>query len=135
MTTLLDEIPIYEKRPVSISAEHFNSVQIALKRIASTIRFELPKLRTLDLVLDKDDWVVVDRSLNDIPVIAWTEFQSEGRLDLHHPIACQLQIYHQHATIIIEKVMEAMELIIGEKLDEKFPDTDDTTVTPISGRN
>ena len=135
MPTLLDEVPIYEKRPVSISAEHFNSVQIALKRIASTIRFELPRLRTLDLVLDKEAWVVVDRSLNDIPIIAWTEFQSGGRLDLHHPIACQLQIYHEHGTIIIEKVMEAMELIIGEKLDEMFPGDNSSTVTSIKGRN
>jgi hypothetical protein len=107
-----------------MSAEHFNTVQLALKRLSKTIRIELPKLRTLDLLLDKDAWIVVDHSLNDIPVIAWTDFDAKDRANLNQAIPCQILIYHQHATLIVEKVMEAMEIIIGEKLDEQVSESD-----------
>lgn len=135
MSPLLDGIPVYERKSATMSAEHYNTVQLALKRLSKTIRFSLPKLRTLDLLLDKNAWIVVDHSLNDIPVIAWTDFDTSERSDLNKPIPCVVLMYHQHAPIIIEKVMEAMEIIIGEKLDEQLSDEDNNKVIPFSLEN
>ena len=54
MYTRLDDIPIYELRDESNKALHFNQVQVALKRIGESIRYPIPKLRHLDLILEKD---------------------------------------------------------------------------------
>ena len=116
MRSRLDEIPTFEIRESLLRAQDFNLVRIALKRLGTPIRIELPRLRTLDFIFEKDVWVIVDRSLNDIPVIAWLDFSEAMRNNLHEPIACQQRSYHTHARIIIDKAFEAMHLILGEKL-------------------
>ena len=128
---LLDGIPIYELSESTVSAEQYNFVLIALKRLKGNIRIELPRLRTLDLILEHDAWIVVDRSLNDIPVLAWTGFQVHHRDNLHQAIPCQLRLYHAHGKIIITKVIEAMNLILGERLADMETDSDEKTGTKI----
>lgn len=132
MRERLDEIPVYEHRQGSVSAEHFNIVTIALKRLERPIRLELPKLRTLDLLLDDDAWIVVDRNLNDVPVMAWLDFDTRHRAGLHAPVSCTLNFYHIHAPIIIGKVMEAMDLLLGERLTQKFPEIGEKVI-PFPG--
>lgn len=132
MRSRLDELPVFEVRQVNMRAEDYNLVQIALKRLGSPLRLELPRLRTLDLILEKDAWIVVDRSLNDIPVLAWIDFHSAQRQNLHEPVACERRTYHTHALIIIDKVIEAMHLILGERLSIRSSTTDeDDQVTSI----
>lgn len=111
----LTDIPVYERVDTTVLAEHFNLVKISLKRLGSPIRLELPKLRTLDLLLDEETWIIVDRSLNDIPVMAWLDFKTKDR-SLHEPLPCTLNLYHAHANIIHQRVIEAMTLLLGEKL-------------------
>lgn len=116
MPSRLDDLPVFEIRQVTIRAEDYNLVQIALKRLGTPLRIELPGLRTLDLVLEKDTWIVIDRSLNDIPVLAWLDFHTAHRQALHEAITCERRSYHTHALLIIDKVIEAMHLILGERL-------------------
>ena len=115
MKSDLTNIPVYERLKSTVSAEHFNLVQIALKRLGSPVRLKLPKLRTLDFLLDEETWIIVDRSLNDIPVMAWLDFDTKDR-SLHEPLNCTLNLYHAHASIIQPRVIEAMTLLLGEKL-------------------
>jgi len=115
MKSYLTDIPVYKTLKTAVSAEHFNLVQIALKRLDSPIRLELPKLRTLDFMLDQETWIIVDRSLNDIPVMAWLDFEKKDR-GLHEPLNCTLNLYHAHANIIHPRVIEAMTLLLGERL-------------------
>jgi len=124
----LEDLPTFETRQASVKAVHYNLVQVALKRLDPTMRFELPKLRTLDLHLEKDAWIVVDKRLNDIPVMAWLDFEVSPRENLHEDIPCTLKIYHSHAGLLIKKVMEAMTLLIGEQLD--MPE-DTASVLPL----
>lgn len=124
MSRILEGLPVYQRLSGNMSAEHYNTVQLALKRVSPTIRLEIPKLRTLDLLLNKEAWIVVDRSLNDFPIIAWTDFDTHQRDTLNQPIPCEILMYHQHAPIIIEKVMEAMEILLGEKLNELSSEED-----------
>jgi hypothetical protein len=118
MKSYLDDIPVYHSTQSAVSAEHFNLVQIALKRLGSPIRLLLPKLRTLDLMLDEETWIIVDRNLNDIPVMAWLDFETRNR-GLHEPLKCRLNMYHAHANIILPRVIEAMTLLLGEQLADK----------------
>lgn len=118
MYTRHDEVPVYEYRDGVIEAVHYNTVQTAFKRLGDEIRLSIPKLKTLDLILQRDAWVVVDRALHDIPVAAWTNFDVERRDALHTPVHCQLRLYHANGGIIIKRVLEAMELLLGEQLSE-----------------
>jgi hypothetical protein len=121
MASRLDDIPIYESRETHVDAKHFNLVFRALHRLnyqKKEIRFSLPELRTLDLLLTEDAWIVVDQSLNDIPVMAWLKFEANTRDDIHKPIPCTLNIYHAHAMAINEKVMVALDSELESQLSD-----------------
>ena len=113
----LEDLPTFDIRRTTVQAVHYNLVLVALKRLSPSLRFALPKQRSLDLHLEKDAWIVVDKSLNDIPVMAWVDFDTGGRASLHEDIGCTLKIYHSHAGLLVEKVMEALTLLLGEQLD------------------
>ena len=115
-------MPVYEYRDGETSTNHYNHVQVALHRQDDTIRMEIPKLKTLDLILQKDAWIIVGRVLNDIPVAAWTDFQTVHRENLHGPIKCKIRLYHAHVPMIFERTLEAMDLILGEELAKQMPD-------------
>ena len=46
-------MPIYELREGTVNALRFNHVQVALKRIGDSIRYPTPKLKHLDLILER----------------------------------------------------------------------------------
>ena len=127
MNSRLDQLPVYELSKTTIRAEDYNLVKIALKRLRSPIRLEIPRLRTLDFILEEDSWLIVDRSLNDLPIIAWVNFDEKHRAGLHEPVECERRTYHVHALIIVDKALEAMQLMLGERLAEITPDSD----TPV----
>jgi len=133
MYTRLEGMPVYETRDAQLNALHYNHVQVGLKRIHRSLRYNIPKLQQLVLILQKEAWIIVDHSLNDMPVAAWTDFETEGRNDLHQPIKCKLKLYHAHAHLILDRTLEAMELMLGEELAEKThsSDAETTDVLPF----
>lgn len=114
-----NEVLILARWPGNIEARYFNAAQTALKRLSEPIRFKVPTLNHLDLIVQKDAWIVVDRVLNDMPVVAWTDFQTKGRDNLHEPIPCEIRIYHFAARMIFKTTLDAMEDILGKYLVEK----------------
>lgn len=125
-----NEVPLLSSRQTTISANYYNHVQLALKRLGPHIRFQIPKLKHLDLILQKDAWIVVDKVFNDVPVIAWTNFQTEHRENLHEPIPCELRTWHAAAAMIRNRTLEAMEVMLGEALGDDL--NLDTKVLPFS---
>jgi len=109
LNPLLEGIPIYERRQTNIDAAHYNLVRRFFIKGHSELRYPLPGLRTLDLILEEKAWIVVDRDLNDVPVLAWVNFKTEHRSAIHEPIACDLWMYHIHATVILEKVLALLD--------------------------
>ena len=103
-----NEVLMLNRRSGSVDANHFNQAQTALKRIGQQIRFKIPKLNHLDLILQEDAWIVVDRVLNDVPIVAWTDFQTEGRDNLHEPVPCEVRLYHFAALVILKTTLDAM---------------------------
>ena len=130
MYTRHDEVPVYEFRDGMLDANHYNHVHVALNRLGESLRLELPGLKTLDLILQRDAWIVVDRAFNDIPILAWTDFDTERRSSLHMPVHCHIRLYHANAGIILKRVLEAMELLLGEQMDEHAVD-DNASVIPF----
>jgi hypothetical protein len=121
MYSRLNDVPVFESYPTQLDATHFNHVQYALNHLGDSIRLRIPRLKHLDLILEKQAWIIVDRVLNDIPIAAWTKFETKQRENLHQPIKCKLSLYHIHAHMILEHSIEAMELLLGEQLLELSP--------------
>ncbi len=88
-----------------VEAATFNTIRLGLLRLGSPMRMPLDDLRDLDLLLDMDLWLCVDRSLNDLPIVAWSDFQIRERDALHTPISCLLRYYHYHADLIMEPAL------------------------------
>ena len=130
-----NEVLILDRRPGSVDAHYFNQAQTALKRIGHQIRFKIPTLNHLDLIVQEHDWVVVDRVLNDIPVVAWTDFQVEGRDNLHEPISCEVRLYHFAARMVLKTTLDAMEDILGQSLAEQDNDTPEKVLPFIKDDN
>jgi len=112
----LATVPPLSVRPAQAQAAVYNRVRIALARLGSPLRWRHPTLRGLDIYLDAEAWICGDRTLHDLPVLAWTEFQASGRLALHEPVACRLSTYHEHANIIIAPVLEEIGRSLAERL-------------------
>ena len=125
-----DEVPQLASRKGKVHALYYNHVQTALKHLGPQIRLKIPKLKHLDLILQKDAWIVVDTVLNDIPVVAWTNFETDKRDSLHEPIQCEIRFFHFAASMILNRTLEAMEMMLGEQLAELLPD-DTSTVLPF----
>jgi hypothetical protein len=111
-----DEVPVFEYRPGSLDANRFNRVTLALKHAGQGLRLGLPTLRHLDLILQPDAWIVVDRALNDIPLLAWTEFEVDPEQRLHRPVACRLRLFHAQAGLLLRQVLADL----GQLLDDRF---------------
>lgn len=109
-----NEVPQLSARAGKVNALYFNHVQTALKHQGNQIRLKIPKLKHLDLIIQKDAWIIVDMVLNDIPVAAWTRFQAKGRNSLHEPIQCEIRYFHYAASMVLNRTLEAMELMLGE---------------------
>lgn len=131
MSGRLDDIPIYELIESSVSAANYNRVQIAFKRLGEPIGIPLTGLRHLELILDHEDWVVVDHDMNDIPILAWTDFQAGGRSALHEPVPCLLKTYHMHAKVILKRVTEFMEQELAARIAALQKTCEIENVTPL----
>lgn len=106
MKPRLYDVPVLKAMSSYIEAHYYNRVRLALCRLGNPLRIELINLRGLDIYLDNDDWVCVDRTLNDSPIFAWTDFESQGRDNLCEPVSCQLRFYHNHADLICGTVLD-----------------------------
>lgn len=126
-----NEVPQMSSSSGQVDALFYNHVQMALKRLGKQIRLEIPKLKHLDLILQKDAWIIVDTMLNDIPIAAWTHFEIEGRDSLHKPIKCEIRFFHYAASMILNRTLEAMELLLGEQLQDITTEPS-ASVTPIN---
>jgi hypothetical protein len=122
MYNRLDDVPVYQHRDGKLEANYYNHVQTALKHLGEEIRLPIPRLKHLDLILQKDAWIIVDRVLNDVPIVAWTDFEVKHRDNLHEPILCKIKHYHANAIMIMNRTLEAMELLLGEQLADMLPD-------------
>ena len=118
MYSRLDNVPVYESYPTEVNATHFNHVQRAINKLGDSIRLSIPRMKHLDLILEKQAWIIVDRVLNDVPIAAWTDFQTANRDNIHQPIRCTQKLYHAHAHLILDRSLEAMEMMLGELMPD-----------------
>lgn len=116
MKSRLEGIPRYSSEATEVPAGLFNEIRLSLLRLGESIRFPIPGLRSLEILLDKETWIVVDASLNDVPILAWIDFETEHRSALHEPVKCKLYSYHAHTDVILDTVMRELHKELDQRL-------------------
>lgn len=113
MKSRLDDVPVLKSKSSTVDAAHFNTIRLGLLRLGAPLRYQIPELRGLDILMDDQLWLCVDRTLDDLPVIAWKDFDVAGRAGLDQPIPCTMLYFHAHGDVIVDKVLD----FIASKLD------------------
>lgn len=121
--------------PTYIEATYFNRVRLALLRLESPLRIQLASMRGLDIILDRHEWVCVDRAVNDLPTMAWTDFDTRGRTGIHQPVSCQLRFFHHHADLICGSVLQLVERNLQERLSRIRPIQQPPSIVYLSSDN
>lgn len=112
----LQELPAYSTEQTALDPARYNRIRLALLRSEAPLRIALQSLRNLDMVIEEDLWVCVDRDLNDVPIIAWKAFRTHGRTGLDTPVPCTVKFYHAHAPTIARRVLDDVCKNLGERL-------------------
>ena len=126
-----NEIQFLDSHQDTIEAKYFNVALTALKRSKDPIRFKIPGLNHLDLLIQPDAWIIVDRVLNDMPIVAWSGFNTEGRDNLHNPVSCEVRLYHFGARVVLNRTLIAMQEILGRTLKEKATGNSDKKIVKM----
>jgi hypothetical protein len=111
----LKDLPILDSYPSRVPAANWNTWRRYWSQTHRTACFGLEGLPPLSLLLDEREWVLLDTSAYDFPVLTWTEFQDEKR-GLHEAVPCIVRHYHQGASRIRDKAL----LLMVEELDSRM---------------
>lgn len=111
-----NEVPAYARRRDEVPGDLYNLWRLARARLGLPMRLPLPGLKGLELLLEEDAWVCVDPRLNDLPVLAWSEFDAKGRDALYRPVACELRYYHLGASMVRARVLVLMQQELSARL-------------------
>ena len=121
-TTRIDSMPVYAARLERVDAGLYNLWRRARLHLPMPLRIDLPELKSMALIVEQDNWVVVDPRQYDLPVLAWVKFQDQGRSSLHTPVPCTLNYYHFMASQLRRQVLVLMEQRLEQylhKLDNR----------------
>ncbi|MCC6302460.1 MAG: hypothetical protein IT489_06640 [Gammaproteobacteria bacterium] len=121
MKSRIDEVPKLKTQPAVVDGRRYNQVLLGLRRLKGPLRLPLAGLRGMDLLVDKEAWVCVDRTLYDLPVIAWTDFRPTARRAIHEIVPCLLHYYHINAELIGESVLATAMKEIQKRLANRTP--------------
>jgi hypothetical protein len=121
MGSRLKDIPVYEAVNTELEAQRFNQVRLSLLRVANPLRFDIPSLRDMAIILEDDAWICVDQSMDDLPIVAWTGFHTRSRTGLHEPVPCKRLSFHAHAHLIIDTVLKTISTETSKRLQNYQP--------------
>ena len=110
------DMPVYKQRDDEVSAKLYNLWRRAKLHFELPLRIPLEGYRGLVMVLETHEWVIVNEQENDLPVLAWVEFEDQGRDTLHLPVKCKLNHYHFAASKVRFHSLELMEAELEQKL-------------------
>ena len=112
----VEGMPVYAQYDEMLPAKLYNLWRRAKLHFVLPLRIELDGYRSLVMVLEEHEWVCVDERQNDMPVLAWIEFEDQGRESIHLPVKCKLNHYHFAADKVRAASLELMEASLEKKL-------------------
>ena len=102
----IDHLPLFAQRDDQVPAGHYNLWRRARIHLGMPQRIRLTGLKEMELILEHDAWVVVDRNRGEVPVLAWTDFAPPSSRGLHEPVSCHLNFYHFLATSLRQPALD-----------------------------
>ncbi len=117
MASHTSDIPSLSVQSKTVEARFYNRVRLALIRLKRPLRFELAGVGKADILLTEEVWLCVDRSRDDLPLMAWTDFD-KNRTALHEPVHCKLRYFHVHAGMLAARVLPVLDKILEARLKE-----------------
>ncbi|MFV2004578.1 MAG: hypothetical protein ACC650_05190 [Gammaproteobacteria bacterium] len=124
MSTRIDSMLVYASRSCLLEAPLYNLWRRARLHLGSPLRLPLPGLKQMLLILEDENWVVVDEGQYDLPVLAWVDFQDSHRDNMYKPVPCTLNYYHYMASSLRGKVLVCMAETLQARLSSA------TSLTP-----
>ena len=121
MRTRIHDVPACFVETIEVKAERYNLIQLALARLDGPLRFPLIGLRNLDILLDREVWACVDRSVLDLPVAAWNQFDVKDRNNLREDVSCELRHYQVNTDILLPYMWMTLESILRGRLAKTQP--------------
>jgi len=118
----LRDCPVLNEYPSRIPAQVWNVWRRYWMQAHRQTCFGLESLPPMSLLLEAHDWVLVDSSLYDMPVLCWTDFQGKGRDSLHEPVPCIVREYHQGATKIRDRALVLLSEELAARLHKASED-------------
>lgn len=131
MRSRIYEVPACFVETIEVEAERYNLIRLAIARFGGALRFPLIGLRNLDILLDRESWVCVDRSALDLPVAAWNRFEDQGRQQLQGNVRCELRHYQINTDILLPYLWMTMESILRDRLATELPTTGVAAIIPF----
>lgn len=120
MYSRLDDLPALDCYSARVPAVAWNTWRRYWGHFHREACFGLEGLPPLSLLLDASEWVLVDSSQYDMPVLSWSEFQDHGRA-LHEPVPCIVRHYHQGASKVREQALALMVAELETRLRQAKP--------------
>ena len=123
-----EDYPTLRVMHKTITADDYNRIRIGLSREKLPWRIKLTRIRCLQFVLNETAWVCIDECQDDLPIMAWADFNTEQRESLEDPVSCRLHLYHTHAGLVMGNALDALVESIEEHCKNK-----DIPHYPVSG--
>ncbi len=117
------DLPVYVQRDDEIGAGIYNLWRRARLRYPCPIRIRLPGYPGMVMILEEHEWVCANERQNDLPVLAWVDFEDRGRSALHEQVRCKLNYYHFAASKLRAPALRLM----AESLDRALHDGEPPT--------
>ncbi|MDH5436618.1 MAG: hypothetical protein OEX83_07645 [Gammaproteobacteria bacterium] len=112
------DVPFCAQRDDKVDAKIYNLWRRAKMHFSIPMRIPLVDYSGFVMILEENEWVCVDERQNDIPILAWVEFEDKGRDALHQPVKCKLNHYHFAASKIRVHTLEMMQNELEKRLHE-----------------
>lgn len=112
----VEGMPVYAQYDEMVSAKLYNLWRRVKLHFDLPLRIPLEGYRDLVMILETHEWVCADGSQNDMPVLAWVEFEDQGRDAIHLAVKCKLNHYHYAASKVHGPSLEIMESTLEKKL-------------------
>jgi hypothetical protein len=74
----------------------------------------------MEMLLDRRVWVGLAMWQQDLPLLAWTEFEHRERTALHEPVRCSLHLYHFQAGLVMGVALDNLDRLLYQRL-AKYP--------------
>lgn len=116
MVSRIEGVPVIAKRRDRVPARLYNLWRRSRMHLGVEQSLSLPGMKEMELILEAHAWVVVDHNRNQVPVLAWVDFQVSPQRGLHESVPCTLNYYHFMASSLRGKVVNAM----GDELEKRL---------------